>query len=119
MNYYHIGENMEEIIIEKMSSNEQLNELFSNDELQTFLSILCSDASDQKRQDEFIKLIKGEVITPKRINTYLFTDGFLAINLERIVIVIDMKQSTIGEMPVPKIGILQDGQTEWKLGTLA
>jgi hypothetical protein len=58
--WYHIGENMEEIIIEKMSSNEQLNELFSNDELQMFLSILCSDASDQKRQDEFIKLIKGE-----------------------------------------------------------
>lgn len=51
---------MEDIIIEKMSSNEQLNELFSNDELQMFLSILCSDASDQKRQDEFIKLIKGE-----------------------------------------------------------
>lgn len=46
-------------------------------------------------------------------------DGFLAINLERTVIVIDMKQSTIGEMPVPKIGISQDGQMEWKLGTLA
>lgn len=51
---------MEDIIIEKMRSNEQLNELFSNDEMKAFLTILCSDASDQKRQDEFIKLIKGE-----------------------------------------------------------
>lgn len=51
---------MEDTIIDKMKRDDKLNECFTSDELDVFLRILCSNESDAKRQEEFIKLIKGE-----------------------------------------------------------
>ena len=51
---------MEEKIVEKMKSNKEVIDTFTSDELSKFLSILSSTDSDAKRQEQFIKLIKGE-----------------------------------------------------------
>lgn len=51
---------MEELIVANMKSNEFVTCKFSNDELDEFLKILCSSESDAKRQEHFIKFIKGE-----------------------------------------------------------
>lgn len=51
---------MEKIIVENMKSNKEITSNFSNKELEEFLKILCSNESDTKRQENFIKFIKGE-----------------------------------------------------------
>lgn len=51
---------MEKIIVENMKSNKEITSNFSNKELEEFLKILCSNESDTKRQEKFIKFIKGE-----------------------------------------------------------
>lgn len=51
---------MEENIVERMKLNKEVIETFTSDELLKFLSILSSANSDAKRQELFIKLIKGE-----------------------------------------------------------
>ena len=51
---------MEKRIVEYMKLNTEIMQSFSKEELEEFLNILTSNDSDAKRQERFIKLIKGE-----------------------------------------------------------